>query len=196
MSTPWQPLAYPPGPPPYPPAQTAGSTPPGTPTTAHRSGVRRAGTAAAVAAVAFVAGLAGVIVGAQIASAPTTSPPAAGPSSGSPPAAPDPTQVRTQTIDLCTRFAAGYAAVPSPQKSAADVVPATNYISDALRDNPIADPGVRAAVTESLRLFRSQAAALSREPSKGAVQPPADWTAAASNAADDAVWSACNGYLG
>lgn len=190
MSAPSQPAH--PAPPAYGPASAPGAVQ----DSRRGNAGLRVGMVAGATVLVFVAGLAGVIVGAQITPSPTASPPAAAPPSGPPPVAPSPTQVRAQTIDLCTRFAAGYAAVPSPQKSAADVVPAANYISDALRDNMIADPVVRSAVTESLRLFRSQAAALSREPAKGAVQPPADWTAAASNAADDAVWSACNGYQG
>ncbi len=47
---------------------------------------------------------------------------------------------------------------------------------------------------KSLQLMRDQGAALSREPSKGAVQPPTGWTAATANAADDKVWALCNGY--
>jgi hypothetical protein len=95
---------------------------------------------------------------------------------------------------LCTRFAAAYASIPTPQTRAADVVPAANYVADALRDNPVGDPGVRAAMIKSLQLMRDHGAALSREPSKGAVQPPTDWVAAAANAADDQVWARCNGY--
>lgn len=190
MSAPWQPTH--PAPPAYGPAGG-----PAAPQYSRGGNVaRRAGMVAGVAVLVFVAGLAGVIVGAQIPPSPTASPPAAAPPSGPPPAAPDPNQVRAQTIDLCTRFAAAYSSYPSPQKSAADVVPTANYISDALRDNQIADPGVRSAMTESLRQFRDHAAGFSREPAKGAVQPPTGWTAAAANAADEAVWSACTGYQG
>lgn len=196
MSTPWQPPAYPPGTSPYPPAQTAGSTPPGTPAATHRSGARRAVLAAAVAAVALVAGLAGVIVGAQITSTPTANPPAAAPSE-SPPAAPSPSQIRTQTIDLCTRFASGYAMLPTPPKTSADIGPAADYIADALRDNGFAEPAIRTAVSDSLRLYRERAAMLSKAPAQGAVQAPSgSWSPAAADAADDAVWSACHGYQG
>ncbi|ULP45619.1 MULTISPECIES: hypothetical protein [Mycobacterium] len=130
----------------------------------------------------------GVAVGAHLAPRPTTATPL--PATSPPP----PEVVRAQTINLCTRWAAAYAAIPTPQTRAADVVPATNYVADALRDNPAADTGVRAAMLKSLQLMRDQAAALSREPAKGAVQPPAGWTAAAANAADDQVWARCNGY--
>lgn len=104
--------------------------------------------------------------------------------------------MRAQTVDLCTRFATAYAAIPSPQNISADVVPAANYVADALRDNFAADSGVRAAVAKSLQLLRDHGAALSREPARGAVRPPTNWTAAAANAADDQVWAACNGYQG
>lgn len=190
MSAPWQPthpapLAYEPAAGPAAPQYSRGS-----------NVAQRAGMVAGIVVLVFTAAFAGVIVGAQITSRPTASPSAAAPSSGPHAAGPDPTQVRAQTIDLCTRFAAAYSAYPSPQKSAADVVPTANYISDALHDNPIADPGVRSAMTESLHLFRDHAAGFSHEPAKGAVQPPTGWTAAAANAADEAVWSACNGYQG
>lgn len=176
----------------------AGSPPPGpysppapthTPPTARQAGglLRRAAVAAAFVACVSGAGVGGVIVGTHIASRPA-------PVAIAHPPSPSPEVVRAQTVDLCTRFAAAYAAIPTPQNHAADVVPAANYVADALRDNPAADPGVRAAMLKSLQLMRDQGAALSREPSKGAVQPPTGWTAATANAADDKVWALCNGY--
>ncbi len=181
------PIAGPPRPGPYamPPA------PPQTPPAGRRQsgGVRRAATIAAFVACVFGAGVGGVIVGTHIASRPT-------PVAVAHPPAPSPEVIRAQTVDLCTRFAAAYAAIPTPQTRAADVVPAANYVADALRDNPVGDPDVRAAMIKSLQLMRDHGAALSREPSKGAVQPPTDWTAAAANAADDQVWARCNGYQG
>lgn len=162
--------------------------PPQTPPADRQSGVvRRAATVAAFVSCVFGAGVGGVAVGARLASRPTT---ATTPTATSP----APEVVRAQTINLCTRFAAAYAAIPTPQNHAADVIPAANYVADALRDNPAADPGVRAAVTQSLQLMQDQGAALSREPAKGAVQPPTNWTAAAANASDDKVWTSCNGY--
>lgn len=188
-SSPGWPPSYP-VPPAYPPVQPDSSA---TPKVRPISGVRRVGMTVAVIGSVFVAGLAGALVGTHIGSTPT--PPAA-PSTAPTSDQPSPANVRTQTIDLCTRFAAGYAALPSPQNSSADVVPAADYISDALRDNPVADAGVRSAITESLRLFREHAAALSREPARGAIQPPTHWTAATANAADDRVWSVCESYQG
>lgn len=147
--------------------------------------VRRGAVAAAFVACVFGAGAGGVAVGAHLWSRPTTG-------TTTPPPAPE--VVRAQTINLCTRFAAAYAAIPTPQTRAADVIPAANYVADALRDDPAADAGVRGAMAQSLRLMQDHGAALSREPAKGAVQPPTNWTAAAANAADDKVWTACNGY--
>lgn len=106
-------------------------------------------------------------------------------------------EVRTSTVDLCTRFAAAYAAMPTPQDSGFDIIPTVNYISDALRDNAKADKTIRSAMTDSLQLMREQAAALSKEKPAGAVQPPPlPWSAAAGNAADKRVWELCQGYGG
>lgn len=154
-------------------------------------GARRAVMILGVMVCVFAAGLGGVAVGTHIASRPS---PAAAATSTPPPPSAD--IVRTQTIDLCTRFATAYAAIPSPQNVSADLVPATNYVADALRDNPAADSDVRAAVTKSLQQLRDHGAALSREPARGAVQPPTNWTAAAANAADDQVWASCHSYQG
>lgn len=157
-----------------------------------RSTTQRVTIAALIASV-FIAGGVGVVVGTRVAGTPAQAPPA--PTTTQ---APEPTadEVRAQTVDLCTRFAAGYAALPAPQNTAADVVPAANFIADAVNDNHSADPHVRDAVIAALRLFRDHAAALSREPVKGAVQPPTTWTAASANAADDRVWAACWDFKG
>lgn len=193
MSAPWQPPTYPPGPPGYGPASTPGAV-----QDSRGNAARRAGMVAGVAVLVFVAGLVGGIVGAQITSSPAASPPtAAAPPSGPPPATPDPNQVRAQTIDLCTRFAAGYAMLPTPPKTAADIGPAADYIADALRDNGFAEPAIRTTVSDSLRLYHERAAMLSKAPAQGAVQAPSgSWSPAAADAADDAVWSACHGYQG
>jgi hypothetical protein len=146
--------------------------------------------AAAVAAV-FGAALAGVAVGAHLnrtTSAPSPTSEAPTPTSG---------QVRNETVDLCTRYAAAWAAIPTPQKTGQDIIPAANYITNALRDNPNADDAIRAAITESLRLMREQAAALSNQAPQGAVQPPPlPWKPDAANAADHHVWDLCHGYGG
>ncbi|MGV7303124.1 hypothetical protein PJK45_24120 [Mycobacterium kansasii] len=143
----------------------------------------------------FIAGIVGVYVGNRTA---TRDQPAIQAAPAAPASAPTPTaeQVRAATVDLCTRFAAGYRAMPSPQNTGFDVVPTANYIADALRDNPIADPSIRDAVTKSLALLRDHAAALSREPSAGAIHIPQDWKAAPANAADQQTWDLCRAYEG
>jgi hypothetical protein len=144
---------------------------------------------------AFIFGVAGgtvgVVVGTHIADNA-----AAKPTVAPAPPPPAPELVRAQTINLCTRFAAAYAAVPVPQNSAADIVPATNYIADAVRDEAVADPAIRSAVATSLRLFQDHASKLSREPVRGAIQPATSWTAAADNDASDQVFSLCSSYQG
>ncbi|MBX9979570.1 MAG: hypothetical protein K2Z76_08335 [Mycobacterium gordonae] len=154
---------------------------------------RKGGNIAAVIGGAVVAvltaGVVGGLMGNHMAGT-TAAPP--------PPAATPPTptaeQVKTSTIDLCTRFAAGYRAMPSPQNSGFDVLPTANFIADALRDNPAADGSIRDAVTRSLALLREHAASASGEPARGAIQPPTSWTAAAANSADQKVWDLCRAY--
>ncbi|VAZ69597.1 hypothetical protein LAUMK40_05760 [Mycobacterium kansasii] len=137
----------------------------------------------------LTAGVVGGLIGNHMAGT-TAAPP--------PPAATPPTptaeQVKASTIDLCTRFAAGYHAMPSPQNSAADVVPSLTYIMQALTDNPAADRSIRDAVEESVKLAREQASKLTNEPARGAIQPATTWTAAVANAADQKVWDLCRAY--
>lgn len=103
-------------------------------------------------------------------------------------------EINAATTDLCTRFAAGYRSMPSPQNTGFDVIPTLNYIADALRDNPHADAEIRAAIAESLRQGREQAAALSEERARGAIQPPSSWSKDSANAADQRVWDLCRAY--
>ena len=160
-----------------------------------RRGPRR-GIIVAAGIGAFVAvlvvGLLGLYVGSRLtnSTAPQQQPTQA--------TAPGPTadQVHAATVDLCTRFAAGYRAMPSPQNTGFDVIPSLNYIADALRDNPVADSKIRDAVSESLRLAREQASHLSNEPARGAIQPSTSWTPEAANAADQRVWDLCRAYGG
>ena len=155
------------------------------------SGVRKAGLATAVIACVFGAGLAGVIVG--IGATPT---PASAPSTTPTSVKPSADEIRAETVDLCTRFATGIRAMPSPQKSTLDVIPTIDYVGAALSDNPNADGDIRAAVLEDLRLARAQAAALSGEPPAGAIQPSGGWTAAAGNDADEHVFKLCRAWRG
>lgn len=154
-----------------------------------RRGWIAAGITAAAVAV-FGAGAIGVVVGTHLAS--TRSSPATSESGTSTATA---VQIREQTIDLCTRFAAGERAMPIPQRSGFDVVPSTNYIADALRDNPSADETIRAAVVDSLAGLRGHIADASGEPSKGAIQLP-PWSLDAARDADQRVWDLCRAYKG
>lgn len=143
------------------------------------------------AAIALAAGVVGGLIGNHMAGTTAAAPP---PAAGPP--APTSEQVHAATVDLCTRFAGGYRALPSPQNTGFDVLPTANYIADALRDNPAADGSIRDAVTRSLALLRDHAASASGEPTRGAIQPPTHWTAAAANEADQRVWDLCRAYEG
>lgn len=158
------------------------------PSANRRRPARRAIGVIALLAAALGMGLGGGFIGARIGAPAAPKPPVAAA------AEPSAAEVRAQTIDLCTRFAAAYAAIPAPQTTSADIIPAANFVSDALHDNVDADPAVRDAVEESLRLMRQQSAALSHEQARGAVQPPNGFRAAPANAADDRVWDRCYGY--
>jgi hypothetical protein len=143
------------------------------------------------AAIALTAGGIGGLIGnhiltgsaAQYSPQPVTAPPAS-----------TAEQVHAATVDLCTRFAAGYHAMPSAQNTAADVIPSLTYITQALNDDLAADGTIRNALTESLKLARDQASKLTNEPARGAIQPSTSWTAAAANAADQKVWDLCRAF--
>lgn len=174
------------GPPPMPPLMA-----PPRPT---KPGPRRGWIAAgitAAAVVVFGAGAIGVVVGTHLASTPS-SPASSGSGSTTVTAA----QIKDQTVDLCTRFAAAERAMPIPQRSGFDVVPTTNYIADALRENPSADETIRAAVVDSLTGLRDHIADASGEPSKGAIQMPRNWSVDRANDADQRVWDLCRAYEG
>jgi hypothetical protein len=152
---------------------------------------RRVRTIAAIGACAavFTAGALGVVVGSCMTDEPK-------PIAAQTPPMASAALIRAQTVDLCTRFAAAYAALPVPQNNAADVVPEANYIADAVRDDSVADPAIRAAVAKSLKLARDHASRLSRERPRGAIQPATGWKAAESNDADDVVFDLCSSYQG
>jgi hypothetical protein len=185
-TSPWPP-PYP-APPTYLPGQPGSSAPLGGPSGSRSmSAARWAGVVTVLIACVFGAGFAGVIAGIHIGSTPVPTPA---------PPSPTPDQIRSETVDLCTRFATGIRAMPSPQKSALDVIPTISYIAAALSDGPDADGEIRAAVLEDLRLAREQAAALTHEPPAGAIQSPGGWTAAAGNDADEHVFKLCRAWRG
>lgn len=186
------PVATYPGPgamPPAPPTPPMPQFYPAPPAPRKRKGGLIAAVIGGAAVVALTAGVVGGLIGNHMAGT-TAAPP---PPAATPPA-PTAEQVSAATIDLCTRFAAGYRAMPSPQNSGFDVLPTANFIADAIRDNPAADGSIRDAVTQSLTLLRDHAASASGEATRGAIQPPTGWTAAAANAADQKVWDLCRAY--
>ncbi|EUA09734.1 hypothetical protein I545_5972 [Mycobacterium kansasii 662] len=154
-----------------------------------RKGANIAAVIGGAVVAMLTAGLIGGLIGNHMAGTAAAAPPPA-----ATPPRPTAEQVKASTIDLCTRFAAGYRAMPSPQTSGFDVLPTANFIADALRDNPAADGSIRDAVTRSLALLREHAASASGEATRGAIRPPTGWTAAAANTADQKVWDLCRAY--
>jgi hypothetical protein len=187
------PVATYPGPGAMPPAPPTPPMPQFYPAPAPRK--RKGGLIAAViggaVVVALTAGVVGGLIGSHMAGT-TAAPP---PPAATPPA-PTAEQVNAATLDLCTRFAAGYRAMPSPQKSSADVLPSYTYISEALSDNASADKAIRDAVTESLRMARDQISNFSDQPPVGAIEPNKTWTAEAANSVDQHAWDLCKAYRG
>jgi len=158
-----------------------------------RRGLLVAGAVGAFVIVLLV-GLLGVYIGSRLPNSTAEQPQPM--QTSAPVPTPTADQVHAATVDLCTRFAAGYRAMPSPQNTGFDVIPSLNYIADALRDNPPADSKIRDAVTASLRLARDQASHLSNEPARGAIQPSTSWSPEAANQADQRVWDLCRAYGG
>src|SRR5277367_2977545 len=92
--------------------------PPPIPLARHENPRRHITAFVAIGACAsvFTAGALGVVVGSHMANTPK-------PTATSTVPPPSAALIQAQTVDLCTRFAAAYAAVPVPQNDAADVVP-------------------------------------------------------------------------
>lgn len=99
----------------YPPAAPRGgevpfssSTQPGYPPPHKSKGGLITAAIIGVAAIALIAGGIGGLIGNHMATAPT-------PAAAAPAASPTAEQVHAATVDLCTRFAAGDRAMPTPQ---------------------------------------------------------------------------------
>lgn len=164
---------------PYPGPPAPGNKPP-----------RRGKLLLALAGTAVAAGLLGAIVG-------TVAGLTIGANNAEPhtPAAKTPTaaEIEAANVQVCTRFAAAYVAMPTPQTSGMDVLPVAAEISEAMKDNPNADPRILNATGDVVEQLRQHAAVLSREPQKGFVRPPTDWTAKKANEADNKAWNLCQG---
>lgn len=141
----------------------------------------------AIAATAVTAGVVGAVVG-VVAGVVTSTRNAPEPATAKTPTA---AEVYAANVDLCTRFAAAYAAMPTPQTSGMDVLPVATAVEQALNDNPNADRIIRDAVGESNRLLQEHAATLIHESDKGFVISPKDWSVDKANAADKRAWDVC-----
>lgn len=182
---------YPPQPTQAPgPFGNLGATPyPGPPAPENKP-PRRGKLILALAGTAVAAGLLGAILG-------TVTGLTIGAKNAEPqtPAAKTPTaaEIETANVQVCTRFAAAYVAMPSHQNSGMDVLPVATELQAAVAENPNASPRVLNAVAQVAEYTRQQAAALSREEQKGFVRPPLDWSAKNANAASEAAWDICQG---
>lgn len=148
---------------------------------------RRSPLLVAIGATAVTAGLVGAIIGAVAGVTITARDEPAAPNVKSPAAA----EIYAANVDLCTRFAAAYAAMPAPQNSGMDILPVATAIDQALNENPNADYTIREAIRESGRLLHEHAATLIHEPDKGFVISPKGWSAEKANAADKRAWDVC-----
>ncbi|SLI19233.1 Uncharacterised protein [Mycobacteroides abscessus subsp. abscessus] len=140
--------------------------------------------AAAAITSGLVGGLAGVLIGANVV-APQR--PAAVQATATPSAA----EVDAANTDLCTRFYTAHAAQPTPQKTAADIIPYVDYVQAALDANPAASPEVRSAIEAAARMSRQQAEKFSGIEQRGLAKPSSTWTADKANDAEEAAWNAC-----
>lgn len=154
-----------------------------------RKGANIAAVIGGAVVAMLTAGLIGGLIGNHMAGTAAAAPPPA-----ATPPRPTAEQVKASTIDLCTRFAAGYRAMPSPQRSTGDILPSYNYISEALNANPNADNAIRDAVAHSLKMARDQISNFSDQPRVGAIEPSKTWTAEAANAVDQHAWDLCKAY--
>lgn len=168
-----------------------GATPyPGPPAPPENKPPRRGKLLALLGGTAVAAGLLGAVLG-------TVTGLSIGAKNAEPPAAavktPTAAEIEAANVQVCTRFAAAYVAMPTPQNTGMDVLPVAAEISEAIKDNPSADPRILNAASGVLEQLRRHAAALSREAQKGFVRPPTDWTAQKANEADDKLWDLCQG---
>ena len=135
---------------------------------------------------AAVAACAVVLAGCGLPLLPHQRPPESAP-------APPPSEVRAETIHLCTAWAVAYTALPVPQ-DAKDLLTAAAYTQAALRRDVVADPAVRAALVDQAASMADQAAVLAHVTPGGAVQVPTSWSGAV--ALDGAAWHACHDWGG
>jgi hypothetical protein len=141
------------------------------------------GTAVVCALLGAVAGsITGVVVARddKTAAAPAETPPT-----------PAPQLVEQQTRDLCTRFVAAYAILPTENQQGVDVMAVVNYVESASRDNPVANQDIRKSILDWLHEARLWVAALGQQPARGYVDFPDHWTGQAANSASSKAVSLC-----
>ena len=151
---------------------------------------------AVVAGTAVVALIAGVTLGAVFASsgsdsgasdaAPTAGLPTNAPGGVTPSAA----EVHAQDVSLCTSYAIINTAIPTPDTSGSDLLPAGAALQNALTENPNASPPVRAAVTDMTSVYEARIAAHGKVRARGLAEPP-PYTVEAHKAASAEVWAVC-----
>lgn len=167
--------AYMPGPVMYPDGPTGGGP--------HKSKLVLAIAGTALVA-GLVGGLAGVLIGANLVA--PQRPVAAGTTT-----TPSSAEVDAANTDLCTRFYTAHAAQPTPQRTAADIIPYVDYIQAALDANPSASADIRSAIEAAARSGRQQAEKFSGIEQRGLAKPSTTWTADKANDAEEAAWNAC-----
>lgn len=151
---------------------------------------------ALVGGTAVVALVAGVTLGAVFSgggndsgastAGPAVSEPANAPA-GAPPSA---TEVHAQDVSLCTSYAIINTAIPTPDTSGSDLLPAVAALQTALAENPNASAPVRVAVTDMTSVYEARIAAHGGVRARGLAEPPL-YTVEGHKAASAQVWAVC-----
>lgn len=104
--------------------------------------------------------------------------------------APSPAEVHAQDVALCTSYAIINTAIPTPDTTGSDLLPAVAALQNALAENPYASPPVRAAVTDMTSVYEARIAAHGKVRARGLAEPP-PYTVEAHKAASAEVWAVC-----
>ena len=103
---------------------------------------------------------------------------------------PSPAEVHAQDVALCTSYAIINTAIPTPDTTGSDLLPAVAALQNALAENPYASPPVRAAVTDMTSVYEARIAAHGKVRARGLAEPP-PYTVEAHKAASAEVWAVC-----
>lgn len=104
--------------------------------------------------------------------------------------APSPAEIHAQDVSLCTSYAIINTAIPTPDTTGSDLLPAVAALQNALAENPYASPPVRAAVTDMTSVYEARIAAHGKVRARGLAEPP-PYTVEAHKAASAEVWAVC-----